>query len=422
MYAHRNRRERRHDPTRVLSGLRLASLIGIAVVAFERNGASFGQTDDAPVLGASELPKLNPDDWTSSAVCAECHQSIYAVWRESLHAKAWSNGVFQAAYRRAIDEFGSEKSRACLSCHTPTVRHTHDYAVEDQLTKEGITCDFCHSVHEVDLSDTSDPIRWTIGKTKYGPLRHAQSPVHQIVNSELHKRSEFCGSCHDYTNTNGLKVLGTYSEWRQSTYAKRGQHCQDCHMPLVPGRVVALDVKPNAPTSVNLHNISGSHDLERVRGAIDLEIAGYDWIGDRVWLFLRVSNEGSGHCFPTGMPMHRGVLEVTLRKGAEVVAHREIPFEAVMVDEKGRVLTREHEILMKAVRVRSDSRLKPGEKRLIDLNFPDITGRQLAAAATLYYQYATETRVSDAQGVRIEPVEMKFLVASREKTIRKPGY
>jgi Arc/MetJ-type ribon-helix-helix transcriptional regulator len=38
-------------------------------------------------------------------------------------------------------------------------------------------------------------------------------------------------------------------------------------MPLVPGRTVALAVKADASGMVNLHNISGSHDIERVRKA-----------------------------------------------------------------------------------------------------------------------------------------------------------
>ena len=107
-------------------------------------------------------------------------------------------------------------------------------------------------------------------------------------------------------------------------------------MPLVAGRTVALDVKTEMPGVVNLHNISGSHDIERVRKAVTLEVTGYEWVSDKVWVFLKVANEGSGHCFPTGLPMHRAVLEVKLLKAGEVVAQREIPFEIVMMDESGR--------------------------------------------------------------------------------------
>ncbi|MFQ5496024.1 MAG: multiheme c-type cytochrome, partial [Phycisphaerae bacterium] len=150
------------------------------------------------------LPKINPDGLTSSTVCGECHQAIHAVWRQSMHAKAWSNGIFQAGYRRSIESFGVEKARVCLSCHAPTVLHSKDYTIQDPITAEGITCDFCHSVESVALSDPGDPIRLNVGRTKYGPLRHAQSPAHEIVDTKLHMRSEFCGACHEYRNANGV--------------------------------------------------------------------------------------------------------------------------------------------------------------------------------------------------------------------------
>jgi hypothetical protein len=45
----------------------------------------------------------------------------------------------------------------------------------------------------------------------------------------------------------------------------------------------------------------------------------------------------------------------------------------------------------------------------------------LVATAELYYEYSTETLVSDDQGERIEPVEMKFLVASRQSSMKPLG-
>ncbi len=392
--------------------------------------AALGSAEDESLKNpppSDQLPQLNPDGWTSAAICGECHQAIHAVWQQSLHSKAWVNGVFQAAYRRSVDLYGAEDARLCLSCHAPTVRHGKDYAVKDPVTAEGVTCDFCHSISAVDLNDAADPIRVHVGKAKYGPLRHAQSPVHEIVDSQLHTRSEFCAACHEYRNRHGVTVLGTYSEWKKSSYAKRGTQCQDCHMPLVPGRLVALNIaaprrsKGETRNSVNLHDVSGSHDIERVRKAVTLELEGYDWIADRVSVHMRVSNEGSGHCFPTGLPMHRAVLEVVVRDGGTEVGRRELPFEVVMLDKKGRPLKHEHEVFLKATSVRSDTRLKPNEVRTLNVSFRDITASRLVVTATLYYEYSTETLVVDERGERIEPVKMKFLVASRQNTMKPLG-
>lgn len=369
-----------------------------------------------------ELPKLNSEGFTSSLVCGECHQAIHAVWRQSLHAQSWSNGVFQAGYRRAIESHGTLRARMCLSCHAPTTRHTKDYGVIDPITAEGVTCDFCHSIKAVDLADRSDPIRLTVGAAKYGPLLNAQSPVHEIVDSPLHTRSEFCAGCHQYKNKNGVTVLGTFSEWKASPYAKLGKQCQDCHMPLVPGRVVALGVKGRARPGVNLHNISGSHDMERVREAITLELTGASWFEDRVDVFLEVGNQGSGHCFPTGLPMHRATLNVVLRERGLIINRREIPFEVVLLDKSGRRIQREHEAFLTAAKIGSDSRLKPKEVRKIEVSFDKVRASKLTVSASLYYEYSTETIVVEEGKERIDKVEMRFLIASAERAVWKMGH
>ncbi len=379
---------------------------------------AMGQLAQTVATQADELPKVNKEGWTSSAVCGECHQAIHAVWQHSLHAMSWSNGVFQARYRRSIERYGEEQARACLSCHAPTVRHGGDFGVKNAVTAEGVTCDFCHSVNAVDLSDSSDPFRLTVGGSKHGPLRHAQSPAHEVQDSQLHTRSEFCAPCHEYRNANGLTVLGTYSEWKASPYAKRGKQCQDCHMPLVEGRVVALGVKRDTPTSVNLHNISGSHDIERVRGAVELKLTGYEWFGDRAWVYVSVKNKGSGHCFPTGLPMRRAELVVTIRDGAKPVDERIIPFQAVMEDKSGRVLQEEHRVFIEAARVRSDTRIKPGETRKLEISFRDIKASRLTVDAVLSYEYETEALMIEQGQERFEPVQMKFLIASVQDTMK----
>lgn len=74
----------------------------------------------------------------------------------------------------------------------------------------------------------------------HGRRESTAGAAHPIVNSELHTRSEFCAAAHESRNPNGLTVSGMYGEWEGSSYAKRGTGCQDCHMPSVLGRVVAL--------------------------------------------------------------------------------------------------------------------------------------------------------------------------------------
>ena len=72
-------------------------------------------------------------------------------------------------------------------------------------------------------------------------------------------------------------------------------------------------------------------------------------------------------------------------------------------------------------KVRSDTRLKPNEVRTIEISFRDIKASRLVMTASLYYEYSTEALLTDEKGERIEPVEMKFLLASREQSMKPLG-
>jgi hypothetical protein len=190
-------------------------------------------------------------------------------------------------------------------------------------------------------------------------------------------------------------------------------------MPLVPGRVVALDVKGGNRGMINLHDVSGSHDLERIRKAATLKLINTDWIGDQIWVNLEVANVGSGHCFPTGLPMHRAVLEVTLRSSEGEVGRRNILFQMVVVDERGRPIEREYELFQEAARIRSDTRLKPTEVRPIDIRFRNVKSSRIELSARLSYEYSTESLVMDGDERRFEPVDMKVLLTSVGKTLKR---
>jgi hypothetical protein len=364
---------------------------------------------------------IDATKFTSARVCGACHQAINATWQQSMHAQAFSNGVFQAAYREAKGAYAEDRARLCLRCHAPAVFWTPGYASQDPLAAEGITCDFCHSVRAVRLDTPEAQLDVSVGRTKYGPLKHAQSPIHEVVDSELHRRSEFCAACHEYRNAQGVAVLETYSEWKAGPYAAEGKQCQDCHMPLTAGRVAALGPN-NALKGVNLHDISGSHSLETVRKAVTMKILSAVRLPEsKVQVELLVSNVGSGHCFPTGLPLHRAVLEVTLTDRERKIGSRTLTFEKELVDGEGVPITREHEAFLVARSVHSDTRLKPKEERRVVVTFYDAETPEGLVEASLWYQYSTRSVTSKAGTETIEPVDMKFLVASQQRRLPSIG-
>ena len=138
------------------------------------------------------------------------------------------------------------------------------------MTREGVTCDFCHTVADVDLAKRGHPFRLEPGPVKRGPLEFAKSPAHETAYSALHRTSPLlCAACHQYTNAQGVEVLSTYSEWKPSPYPERGETCQECHMPLVPGWSVAEGLDASR-RRINLHRVEGGGSAGRLATGIDL--------------------------------------------------------------------------------------------------------------------------------------------------------
>jgi len=196
----------------------------------------------SPILVSKSSLSKAPSIATSKN-CKECHEEIYNHWKNAMHSMSIEDPIFKASYMEAYFKTAGEAKFNCLRCHAPIAFLNNDYDLKNEITKEGVNCDFCHSVKKVSLDNKTYPFEIEIGEIKRGPLSDVDSPAHKTESSALFKSSELCAGCHEYTNRNGVEVLGTYSEWRTSPYAEEGIHCQNCHMPLIPGKIVKPEIK-----------------------------------------------------------------------------------------------------------------------------------------------------------------------------------
>ena len=248
---------------------------------------------------------------TGSAKCKECHQEIFDRWKNSTHALSIEDPIFKAAYMEAYLLTKGEVKLNCLRCHAPAVLINKDFDMEKDITKEGVTCDICHSITKIDLADRRAPFKFESRGVKRGPLPDVLSPAHKTELSTLFKSAELCAGCHEYVNDAGVKVLGTYSEWKESPYAAEGKQCQDCHMPLIAGRVVKDKIKSSNRKLVNLHDISAGHSEEQLKKAVKVELKNISADKDFVVISVDITNVGSGHMVPTGISRRKLALIVT---------------------------------------------------------------------------------------------------------------
>ena len=332
---------------------------------------------------AAEQPRVNPAGFTSSQACGSCHKDIYAMWKESKHARAFENPIFAAAYRDVQRE-GGDARRMCLRCHAPVAGITGDLESRQAITREGVTCDFCHSVTGVAIRDADSPFVVDVGTTKRGTKARTAPPAHQVQPSILHKSSRLCGGCHEFRNAEGVTTISTFTEWRGSRYPADLRACQDCHFLPVAGRIAAQG-RQSSDSRVPDHRLQRSQ--EQLRDAVKLDVPQVVREGGRVVVTVAIRNAGSGHAVPTGHPSRRLVLKVEARSAANgsLLGEATRTYQKLLLDGNGKVLLRDSGLLR--ARAVSDSRIAAHEVRAETFSFPLPPGEPVRVRAEVEYVY-----------------------------------
>jgi hypothetical protein len=282
--------------------------------------------------------------------------------------------------------------RHCVWCHAPTALVTGDYALQKPITREGVSCDFCHTVADVHLGRSDHPFDLQPGKVKRGPMEYAKSAAHETAYSTLHKSSSLlCASCHEHTNVHGVPVLSTYSEWTTGPYAARGQTCQECHMPLVPGTTVGEGLE-STQRRINLHRLAGGSLDSRVRGGLELRFASIAVHAASADVEVVLANTGVGHSAPGGLSSKSLVLAVGVDTGSgKLVQRLERIYRRELKGADGRALTTVPDLFLESIAVGEDTRIKQKEARSERFTLP-LPGAWKAIVARLEYRDASDPK------------------------------
>lgn len=266
---------------------------------------------------------FEPGSFEDPKVCSSCHQDIYEEWINSRHAKAWDNKWYQPDYLLAHKETDGLTDILCGACHAPIAARTGllppaDGSKFDEISRKGISCDFCHTVTGVqsmqNMGHVSEP-----GNVKRGPRGDGRSLHHEVKFSEVHTRADFCGSCHMVVHpVTGVHIIDTWEDWKNNYYGKQGIRCQDCHMtpgPAISTRPGRSSLMGKTRENIAFHGFVGGSSYvqdalgntkeaewsrEFLRTAAEVKLA--ETITDEGTLKLTVDvhNVGAGHAIPTG--------------------------------------------------------------------------------------------------------------------------
>ena len=331
--------------------------------------------------------------YTSSVQCKGCHEQIYNEWSTSMHSQALSDPIFQGALSQQKDK------TICISCHAPITRLNGDFNMTEDITKEAISCDFCHTISGLNESNHMQPFILDPGETKYGQYADSASVTHKSKDLDLLGKSEFCQACHDLAFPNGLVVLSTYAEWKDSDYAKDGIVCQDCHMKTTK-RSIASGAGERSDS--RRHDWKGGHFIEMLQTAGKLEVT-TKTEGKKVFVTAVISNDGAGHKFPTGADT-KLILEIAATdKNGNRIFENKTQFSKVFGDANGNAVP----VPDLATQILSDNRIQPKGRSTNEFSF-DASG------------YDGDIKITGALLYRLTPEEVipPVKIFEENKTVR----
>ena len=217
--------------------------------------------------------------------CGLCHREQYNDWKEALHSKSTGPGLL-AQLHPANDP---ETATSCYFCHAPLAAQNEalsgvsksgetaflsNSSYDEKLKLSGVNCAACH-VRKNGVAGPPMPVS--------ADMKQGVKAEHDSVQNLFFEDAEFCAACHQLDNgyeLNGKLLVNTYTEWKESEYAKNKVTCQSCH---IPGQ---------------RHLFRGIHDPEMVKSGMSFDFESANG-PESVNAKLKITNTGVGHFFPT---------------------------------------------------------------------------------------------------------------------------
>jgi len=422
-------------------------------------------------ISAASGKSISIDRFIYPDTCGGCHSDIYDQWQSSMHNLSHKDPVYvrvSSFLRKGLTIKGEiEEAESCVKCHTPVgnvtgfpKKLTDDRAKVPEIAQEGIQCDYCHSVVKTkQVFNNGLVLEPGQGEDepgiKYGPFKDSESDFHEAAFSELHTRSEFCGSCHDVKHVAyGTNIETTYTEWKNSPYndkdPKKRLDCQGCHMYQRPGIPATGSTKrPPNPGSATDYSVERPHifthyfvggnayvpalfegkpnaqmAVERLQNAAQLAIDTTKI--HQKEMQIKVTNTGAGHSIPTGVADLRQVwLEITVTgkdkkaifKGGMLddnglLDSKAIRFHTVFGDGKGNPVIN----IAKAKEIIKDNRIKAKQSVTEKVILPVVPEKGAIISVRLLYRGMPKKLLNMIPGKAFDPMPV-IEMAKVTKTI-----
>lgn len=316
------------------------------------------------VITLDAVPQDNDPTYAFRAPldCGRCHFEQFADWTTSPMSKAglntWVYDVYDGSgtpgggggfvYTRDSVHAAANPESECASCHQPIAwldapfSALRDRANPDPSSGNGVSCDICHKIADIDETKPNYPGLYPGTVTVTRPVGPRHAPVlygalgdvtfraaKMRASYQPQLRAAVCGACHqdkndpdgdgDFEEANGVISEPTYLEWLSSEYADerspRYADCVDCHMPPT-GMPQACDkgqpMLTRPPEQIRSHAIEGTTPQFLDNAVTATMSASLD--GDTIRVSVAIINDRTGHHVPTGVTIRNMILLVEARR------------------------------------------------------------------------------------------------------------
>ena len=186
-------------------------------------------------LGDVISSDFNVSDFSSALECIDCHEQYYNEWSTSMHAYSMNSPIFFSYKEKNKDIHPGTGEKFCMQCHNPIsyltgtdlsmYSNVADFqnSTIDQVLKEGITCDICHTktglsetVHaQGNMSANAIYKMYPNNNIKFGSIQNpSPNDYHQSFYLPTYQSSQFCLPCHDLV-INNIEAEPTFTEWNR---------------------------------------------------------------------------------------------------------------------------------------------------------------------------------------------------------------
>ncbi len=185
-----------------------------------------------------------------SGKCKSCHPAIWREWEKSMHARAWTNEIYQEAAAQVAD-----RETNCDRCHAPEPILITGVGKMPKLRNEerdsGVSCLVCH----LDAAGAM-----------HGPATSAETSFHENVTNPIYREPTLlCSTCHGQPS---VPEHDQVSSFLKSSFAAENKGCATCHMPAVKRLQSTASYESIAGRK---HTWPGSRSFAQLRRAVTVD-------------------------------------------------------------------------------------------------------------------------------------------------------